>query len=68
MGLPRRKLGGVVSAIDGGGGGRRGRCGRHGPRKMKVTSCLDVLAEAVEENRRGLSVVSRGLDLCESTI
>ena len=30
--------------------------------------CLDVLAEAMEENRRGLSVVSRGLDLCESTI
>ena len=30
--------------------------------------CLDVLAEAVEENRRELSVVSRGLDLCESTI
>ena len=30
--------------------------------------CLDVLAEAVEENRRGLSVVSRGLNLCEGTI
>ena len=30
--------------------------------------CLDVLAKAVEENRHGLSVVSRGLDLCESTV
>ena len=27
-----------------------------------------MLAEAVEVNRRELSVVSRGLDLCESTI
>ena len=30
--------------------------------------CLGVLAAAVEANRRELSVVSRGLDLCESTI
>ena len=30
--------------------------------------CLDVIAEAVEANRREPRVVSRGLDLCESMI
>ena len=30
--------------------------------------CIDAIAEAVEANRRELSVVSRGLELCEATI
>ena len=30
--------------------------------------CLDVIAEAVDDHRRELKVISRGLDLCESTL
>jgi hypothetical protein len=53
--------------------GRRQQCreeevSRKAWSKEDEGRCLDVLAEAMEENRRGLSVVSRGLDLCESTI
>ena len=53
--------------------GRRQQCreeevSRKAWSKEDEGRCLDVLAEAMEENRRGLSVVSQGLDLCESTI
>ena len=30
--------------------------------------CFDVIAEAVDSHRRELKVISRGLDLCESTL
>ena len=30
--------------------------------------CLDVIAEAVDDHHRELKVISRGLDLCESTL
>ena len=30
--------------------------------------CLGVIAEAVDDHRRELKVISRGLDLCESTL
>ena len=30
--------------------------------------CLDVIAEAVDDHRQELKVISRGLDLCESTL
>ena len=35
---------------------------------MDRDRCLDVIAEAVDDHRRELKVISRGLDLCESTL
>ena len=35
---------------------------------MDRDRCLDVIAEAVDGHRRELKVISRGLDLCESTV
>ena len=35
---------------------------------MDRERCFDVIAEAVVDNRRELKVISRGLDLCESTL
>ena len=35
---------------------------------MDRDRCLDVIAEAVDSHRQELKVISRGLDLCESTL
>ena len=35
---------------------------------MDRDRCLDVIAEAVCGHRQGLDVISRGLDLCGSTL
>ena len=35
---------------------------------MDRERCFDVIAEAVDDHRRELKVISRGLDLCESTL
>ena len=35
---------------------------------MDRDRCLDVIAEAVDDHRRELKVISRGLDLCEGTL
>ena len=35
---------------------------------MDRDRCFDVIAEAVDSHRQELKVISRGLDLCESTL